>query len=157
MVDEPVKRSGEDGGRVSPKPAPPAAPVSPATKAAATKAAARKAEADRNAETDRKAAVPKARKKGEAKPDPRAAARSGNPQKAASAAAASSRYTPPIPQSMKVSPWWVPTLMFGFLAIGMLLIFFNYIEWPFGDPSNWRLLGGLGAILAGIITATQYH
>lgn len=152
MADEPPKRPGEVGGRVTPKPDPPSAPVSPATKAAARKAeTARKAEAERRTAADRKLG-----RKAEAKPDVKAAARSGNPRKAA-AAAASSRYTPPIPQSTKVSPWWVPALMFGFLAVGMLVIFFNYIEWPFGDPSNWRLLGGLGSILAGIITATQYH
>jgi len=66
------------------------------------------------------------------------------------------RYTPPIPRDVKVSPMWVPILMFAFLGIGTLLILINYtgVVW---NTSNWILLGGLGLILAGIITATQYH
>jgi hypothetical protein len=87
----------------------------------------------------------------------KAATRSGNPAKKAAAIAESSRYTPPIPNAAKISPWYVPAFMFGFLILGMLIIFFNYIEWPFGDASNWRLLGGLGSILAGILVATRYH
>jgi len=69
---------------------------------------------------------------------------------------ASARYTPPIPREVKVSPIWVPILMFAFLGVGTLLILVNYtgVVW---DTSNWVLLGGLGSILAGIVTATQYH
>ena len=57
---------------------------------------------------------------------------------------------------MKVSPIWVPILMFAFLGIGTALILVNYtgVVW---DTSNWVLLGGLASILAGIVTATQYH
>jgi len=68
----------------------------------------------------------------------------------------SGRYTAPIPREVKISPVWVPILMFAFLGIGTLLILLNYtgVVW---DTSNWILLGGLGLILAGIITATQYH
>jgi hypothetical protein len=68
----------------------------------------------------------------------------------------SARYTPPIPRDVKISPIWVPILMFVFLGIGTLVILANYtgVVW---DTSNWVLLGGLGAILAGIVTATQYH
>jgi Cell division protein CrgA len=66
------------------------------------------------------------------------------------------RYTPPIPRDVKISPVWVPILMFAFLGIGTLLILINYtgVVW---NTSNWILLAGLGLILAGIITATQYH
>jgi hypothetical protein len=69
---------------------------------------------------------------------------------------ASSRYTPPIPREVKISPIWVPILMFTFLGIGTLLILTNYtgVLW---DTNNWILLVGLALILAGIITATQYH
>ena len=70
---------------------------------------------------------------------------------------ASSRYTPPVPRSQKVSPMWVPVLMFALLGIGMLVIFLNYIEVLPGGTKNAYLLGGLGSILGGIITATQYH
>ena len=82
----------------------------------------------------------------------------GGPTRATRAAepTASARYTPPIPREVKVSPIWVPILMFAFLGVGTLAILINYtgIIW---DTNNWVLLGGLGAILAGIVTATQYH
>ncbi|MGI8663851.1 MAG: cell division protein CrgA [Acidimicrobiales bacterium] len=69
---------------------------------------------------------------------------------------ASSRYTPPIPPSVKVSPIWVPILMFVLLGAGTLVILINYTDTLWGT-SNWYLLGGLTSILGGIITATQYH
>jgi hypothetical protein len=69
---------------------------------------------------------------------------------------ASARYTPPIPRDVKVSPIWVPIVMFVLLGAGTLVILVNYtgVVW---NTSNWVLLGGLGSILAGIVTATQYH
>src|SRR3954452_6199143 len=69
---------------------------------------------------------------------------------------ATGRYTPPIPRAVRVSPWWVPALMFALLGIGTLMILLNYtgVVW---DTSNWVLLAGLALILAGIVTATQYH
>jgi len=79
---------------------------------------------------------------------------------------ASTRYTPPIPKEMKVSPPWVPVLMFSLLGLGLVLIFLNYLGvlpalwWtnpPDSDTSNWWLLIGLGSILGGIMTATQYR
>lgn len=69
---------------------------------------------------------------------------------------ANSRYTPPIPRAVKVSPIWVPILMFTLLVVGTLIIIVNYTGALWGT-SNWYLLGGLGAILLGIVTATQYH
>ncbi len=52
----------------------------------------------------------------------------------------------------------VPIVMFGSLTLGALIILFNYLtEDIFGTPSNWYLLGGLGFVLVGIITATQYR
>ncbi len=57
----------------------------------------------------------------------------------------------------QVSPPWVPALMFGLLGVGALAIILNYIELLPGATSNWYLLGGLGLILGGIITATQLH
>ena len=70
---------------------------------------------------------------------------------------ASSRYTPPVPIEMKVSPRWVPILMFALLGIGLLVIFLNYLGVLPGGTKNTYLLVGLGAILGGIITATQYR
>jgi len=59
--------------------------------------------------------------------------------------------------SGQVSPMWVPVLMFGLLGVGTLMIILNYIELLPGATDNWYLVGGLGLILAGIITATQLH
>jgi hypothetical protein len=70
---------------------------------------------------------------------------------------ASSRYTPPVPRSAKVSPPWVPVLMFTFLAVGLVVIFCNYIGVLPGGTKNSYLLVGLASILFGIVTATQYH
>lgn len=71
---------------------------------------------------------------------------------------ASSRYTPPVPLSYKESPQWVPILMFTFFGLGMVVIFLHYVDLFLpGASSNWWLFAGLGSILAGIITATQYR
>lgn len=55
------------------------------------------------------------------------------------------------------SPVWVPVMMFGFLALGVATILLNYLGVLPGSASNWYLLGGLGMVLAGIFTATQYR
>ena len=76
---------------------------------------------------------------------------------------ASGRYTPPIPKELKVSPMWVPVLMFLLLGVGTLVILLNYVEllptWGFlpDGTSNMWLLVGLLLILTGIIVATQWH
>jgi hypothetical protein len=75
----------------------------------------------------------------------------------AKAEAESSRYTPPVPKIQKVSPRWVPVLMFTLLGLGAVVIFLNYLGLLPGATSNWYLLAGLGLILGGIITATNYH
>jgi hypothetical protein len=69
----------------------------------------------------------------------------------------SKRYTPPPAKyAPGPSPWWVPAIMFGLLIIGALVIMLNYMS-AFGEPANVRLVIGLGFILGGIITATQYR
>lgn len=80
-----------------------------------------------------------------------AAARSGNPKRAAEAAEAS-RYTAPIPRSQIESPAWVGALMFILLGLGMVVIFLTYVAWG-GRPLTLGI--GLGFILGGILTATQ--
>ncbi len=71
---------------------------------------------------------------------------------------ATSRYTPPIPRSQKVSPIWVPILMFASLGIGMLVILANYVSLlPGNGPSNVYLLVGLVLITLGFVTATKFH
>ena len=67
----------------------------------------------------------------------------------------SGRYTAPVPTYKKSSPMWVPILMFALWGLGFLVIIGNYLA---GDSaSNWYLLIGLGLILGGILTATQYR
>lgn len=54
------------------------------------------------------------------------------------------------------SPTWVPVLMFSLLGGGMAVILLNYVG-SIWDTNNGILLLGLGLILGGIITATQYR
>ena len=54
------------------------------------------------------------------------------------------------------SPVWVAVLMFGLLGLGVAIILVNYVG-VLWDTSNPILLLGLGFILTGIITATQYR
>lgn len=69
----------------------------------------------------------------------------------------SGRYTPPIPREYKVSPKWVPILMFVLLIGGMLVIISNYLEVLPGNAKNGYLFLGLGMITGGFITATKYR
>jgi hypothetical protein len=69
----------------------------------------------------------------------------------------SSRYTPPIPRSVKRSPKWMGPFILGLLIAGALMIVFNYFDVLPASPSNWFLLGGIALIATGFITATQYR
>lgn len=82
-----------------------------------------------------------------------AAARSGNPKKAAEATDPS-RYTAPIPRAQLESPTWVPAIMFTLLGAGGLVILLTYVIWN-GRPLSLGV--GLALILGGILTATQYR
>ena len=68
---------------------------------------------------------------------------------------ASSRYTPPVPRSLKESPKWVPILMCIFLGIGAACIMTRYLA--FDSVGNWLVFAGLGFVLAGLYTATKWH
>jgi len=59
-------------------------------------------------------------------------------------------------EDMAASAPWVPVLMFGLLLGGVIVILLNYVG-SIWDTSNGILLLGLGMILGGIITATQYR
>lgn len=85
---------------------------------------------------------------------PKGAAKAGT---RGGATTASGRYTPPIPREQKVSPRWVPVLMFALLGLGVAVIVLNYLNLLPGDASNVYLLIGLVLITAGFVTATQYH
>ncbi len=75
----------------------------------------------------------------------------------ATTATTSGRYTAPIPDEYRSSPWWVPAIMLGFFGLGVLAIVLNYLSLMPASPSNWYLLGGLGCIIAGFVAATRYH
>ena len=72
-------------------------------------------------------------------------------------AEASSRYTPPIPKEVRVSPTWVPVLMFALLGLGALIILLYYLGFVPGGRNNWYLFVGLASVLGGLFTATKYH
>jgi hypothetical protein len=71
--------------------------------------------------------------------------------------AASARYTPPVPKEYKVSPLWVPVLMFTMLGLGILVILTNYLGVLPGGAKNTYLMLGLILITGGFITATRYR
>ena len=81
----------------------------------------------------------------------------GTPTHTPTSSTSTGRYTPPIPREMKVSPPWVPVLMFLLLGLGVAVIVLNYLGVLPGDTKNWYLVLGLGLITAGFITATNYH
>jgi hypothetical protein len=70
------------------------------------------------------------------------------------AVSASSRYTPPTPQSAKQSPPWVPVLMLVLFALGALSIMLRYLVF---DSSNWPMVVGLVCLLGGLFTATKWR
>lgn len=69
----------------------------------------------------------------------------------------SGRYTAPIPREFRSSPWWVPALMVGFFAVGVIIILLNYLSLLGGSANNVYLFVGLGLIVAGFITSTRWH
>jgi hypothetical protein len=59
--------------------------------------------------------------------------------------------------SAKVSPTWVPVLMFALFILGSLVILLYYLGAVPGGRSNWYLLVGLLLVLGGLFTATKYR
>jgi hypothetical protein len=70
---------------------------------------------------------------------------------------ASGRYTAPVPVELRESPRWVPILMLAFFGVGVFGILLNYLSLLPGGAHNYYLLAGLGSIVLGFITATQYR
>ena len=64
---------------------------------------------------------------------------------------------PPPKAKPKQSPPWVGALFFSLLGLGVLLIIVNYMGvLPGGTRPIW-LFGGLGAMAAAFVLATQWH
>ncbi len=55
------------------------------------------------------------------------------------------------------SPTWYVALMFGLIAIGGLIIIFNYIGLVPGDTSNTYLIIGLAAIAVGFGMTLNFY
>jgi len=79
------------------------------------------------------------------------------PRRGKGAPTPSSRYTPPVPKQIKVSPPWVPIVMGTLLALGAIVIMLNYLDVLPDGTKNGYLLIGLGLITGGFITATQWR
>ena len=69
----------------------------------------------------------------------------------------SHRYTPPIAKSVKKSPKWMGILILGLFILGVLIVILDYANVLPGGVNNWWLVGAIGSIFAGLITATRYH
>jgi len=76
------------------------------------------------------------------------------PDESATTVHTSGRYTPPIPQSMRQSPSWVPILMLALLILGAVLIIARNLVF---SGNNWLTLVGLGCIMGGLFTATKWR
>ncbi len=103
---------------------------------------------------------------GRSRPKTKAAAAKNPPGKGAGPKASghgratpkgSGRYTPPIPRERKVSPRWVPVVMFTLLVAGLMVIVCNYLGLLPGEANNGYLFVGLGLITGGFVAATRYH
>ena len=68
----------------------------------------------------------------------------------------SGRYTAPIPRQFREGSRFVPIIMLGFFAAGILLILFNYLG-ILGKASNAYLFIGLGLIVCGFVASTQWR
>ena len=76
---------------------------------------------------------------------------------AASGSVQSSRYTPPIDRSQKVSPRWMGILVIAMFVLGVLIVILNYAGVLPGGVNNAWLIAAIGAIFAGLLLATRYH
>jgi len=71
--------------------------------------------------------------------------------------ARSGRYTAPIPREKRHSPGWFPYAIIGLLVAGLVVIIGNYAGAMPGGVHDWYLIGGIVAIIGGLILATYYH
>jgi hypothetical protein len=69
-----------------------------------------------------------------------------------------SRYTPPPQKKAAPSKLWVPVAMATLLALGLLVVILNYLNFlPGNDTENRYLLLGIGLISGGFLMATNYR
>lgn len=61
------------------------------------------------------------------------------------------------PAKHKESPVWYVALMFGLMAIGMIVIILNYMGLTPGETSNFWLITGLAGIAVGFGMTLNYH
>lgn len=68
-------------------------------------------------------------------------------------------YTPPPPpKEEKVSPPWYAAVMFGLMALGVIVIVLNYIGLvPGGEQESVYLYAGLGLIGVGFMMTLNFH
>ena len=52
---------------------------------------------------------------------------------------------------------WFGWMILVFLLVGVAVIFSNYMSWLPGSPSSSWILGGLGFVLLGILSATRWR
>lgn len=55
------------------------------------------------------------------------------------------------------SPTWYVAIMFGLMAVGVLIILANYVTLLPGSPDNKWLMVGLGGIAAGFSMTLNYR
>ena len=66
------------------------------------------------------------------------------------------RYQPPPKAKPPPSPPWVPVLILGLVAVGIIVIILNYLG-SFWTSSNLWLWVGFGFIAGGLVVSTQYR
>jgi hypothetical protein len=69
----------------------------------------------------------------------------------------SSRYTPPVPKSVRTSSRWLGILILAMFALGVLVVILNYAGVLPGGVNNLWLVAAIAAIFVGLILATRYH
>jgi hypothetical protein len=79
-------------------------------------------------------------------------------KKAKGKAQRKSALPPPVRKEYKdtSSPMWYVITMFGLMAVGVLVIVFNYVGLT-PETNNTYLIGGLAAIAVGFLMTLNYH
>src|SRR5664279_1580995 len=99
----------------------------------------------------------KAQKKGRSTTGRVTASTKGSTKGAAVGSVQSSRYTPPIDRSQKVSPRWFGFLIIAMFLLGVVIVILNYADLLPGGVNNAWLIAAIGAIFVGLLLATRYH